>query len=74
MDGGGDGSGRLVLGGGIIVLARLIGWYAARASRLDIRRQTEKGGPLDHRDDHYAPSVGSTGGGGVVSPVNISSR
>ncbi|MCO7271777.1 hypothetical protein [Cellulosimicrobium cellulans] len=55
MDGGGDGSGWLVLGGGIIVLALLIGWYAARASRLDIRRQTEKGDPLDHRDDHYAP-------------------
>ncbi|MGM7421087.1 hypothetical protein [Cellulosimicrobium sp. CpK407] len=55
MDGGGDGSGWLVLGGGIIVLALLIGWYVARASRLDIRRQTEKGDPLDHRDDHYAP-------------------
>lgn len=55
MDGGGDGSGWLILAAGIVVLAVLIGWYAARASSLDVRRQTEKGDPLDHPDDDYAP-------------------
>ncbi|MBM7817776.1 hypothetical protein JOE63_000253 [Cellulosimicrobium cellulans] len=51
----GNGSGWLLFGVGIIALAVLIGWYAARASRLDIRRQTEKGDPFDHRDDDCAP-------------------
>jgi len=55
MGGGGDGSGWLLFGVGIIVLGVLIGWYAARASSLDIRRQVEGDDPLEHYDDGYAP-------------------
>lgn len=55
MDGGGDGSGWLLFGVGIIVLAVVIGWYAARVSSLDIRRQAEGDDPLEHHDDGYAP-------------------
>ncbi|MFE9232663.1 hypothetical protein [Cellulosimicrobium funkei] len=40
---------------GTIVLAVLIGWYAARAISLDIRRQAEGDDPLEHHDDGYAP-------------------
>lgn len=41
MDGVGDSSGWLVLFAGIILLAVVIGWCAARASTLDIRRPAE---------------------------------
>lgn len=60
MDGGGDSSGWFAMFAVIIVLAALIGWYAAGASSLDIRRQAEERNlqelcDLQHDDNDYAP-------------------
>ena len=65
MDGGGDGGGWLAMFAVIIVLAALIGRYAARASSLDIRRQAEERdlqALFDLQHDDYD------------SPVSVSSK